>query len=344
MQVTNYHVVSKYVLDRTGAQGLAAVVARPDGRFERIPASIIGARSCVAGQRRCRLNLKHSKQSPFYFCSPNRACRQPGTDATRDLAVLALSDAPPPGVGPLAVSPSAGLKVGGLGAAWPIGWWGVCRFERQRICLGATQPLNATPQVGQNVYALGVRSGESASMSVGEWEARAAQLTSLCSSGELPPARMQQQLLHAATDMVDHPTLRAHVRHPAPGVVSGLDRAIPAPTGNRIYGIIQVCGCSCLWRHGSSAAIACKHVRPVDACSDRFLTEPKLHDAHITSGPPSCQPPTPFPHAQTDAVINAVNSGGPLLDSFGRLVGLNTAPFLSKNAVRPQRARRGWGG
>lgn len=59
------------------------------------------------------------------------------------------------------------------------------------------------------------------------------------------------------------------------GVVSGLERAIPAPTGNRIYGAIQ-----------------------------------------------------------TDASVNAGNSGGPLVDSFGHLVGLNTAPFLKKSTGR----------
>lgn len=37
--------------------------------------------------------------------------------------------------------------------------------------------------------------------------------------------------------------------------------------------------------------------------------------------------------AQTDATINAGNSGGPLLDSFGRLVGVNTASFTRSGTV-----------
>ncbi|GBF94268.1 protease Do-like chloroplastic [Raphidocelis subcapitata] len=59
------------------------------------------------------------------------------------------------------------------------------------------------------------------------------------------------------------------------GVVSGLGRAIPAPTGTRIYGVVQ-----------------------------------------------------------TDASVNAANSGGALVDSSGRLVGLATAPFTSKSTAR----------
>lgn len=41
--------------------------------------------------------------------------------------------------------------------------------------------------------------------------------------------------------------------------------------------------------------------------------------------------PTP---QQTDANINAGNSGGPLLDTFGRLVGVNTASFTRSGTVR----------
>eukprot|EP00775_Hariotina_reticulata_P008857 gene8857-9036_t len=59
------------------------------------------------------------------------------------------------------------------------------------------------------------------------------------------------------------------------GIVSGLNRTIPAPTGTRIYGAIQ-----------------------------------------------------------TDASVNAGNSGGPLLDSFGRLVGINTASFTRTSSGR----------
>ncbi|KAF8057906.1 DEGP5 [Scenedesmus sp. PABB004] len=59
------------------------------------------------------------------------------------------------------------------------------------------------------------------------------------------------------------------------GVVSGLGRTIPSPTGQRIYGAIQ-----------------------------------------------------------TDAAVNAGNSGGPLLDSFARLVGVNTASFTRAGSGR----------
>ncbi|WIA35768.1 hypothetical protein OEZ86_004161 [Tetradesmus obliquus] len=59
------------------------------------------------------------------------------------------------------------------------------------------------------------------------------------------------------------------------GVVSGLNRTIPAPTGTRIYGAIQ-----------------------------------------------------------SDASVNQGNSGGPMLDSFARLVGVNTASFTRANTGR----------
>ncbi|KIZ06997.1 hypothetical protein MNEG_0960 [Monoraphidium neglectum] len=140
--VTNYHVIGKYILDKTGAAGIKVVVERPDG-----------------------------------------------TDAMRDLAVLSITDGAPPELRPLPLAASGALKV------------------------------------GQSVYALGARYGEGKSLSA--------------------------------------------------GVVSGLERAIPAPTGTRIYGVIQ-----------------------------------------------------------TDASINAINSGGALVDSFGNLVGLSTAIFTNKSTGR----------
>jgi hypothetical protein len=37
---------------------------------------------------------------------------------------------------------------------------------------------------------------------------------------------------------------------------------------------------------------------------------------------------------QTDAAINAGNSGGPLLDSYGRLIGVSSATFTRSGSVR----------
>jgi hypothetical protein len=38
-------------------------------------------------------------------------------------------------------------------------------------------------------------------------------------------------------------------------------------------------------------------------------------------------------HVQSDASVNQGNSGGPMLDSFARLVGVNTASFTRANTV-----------
>jgi len=46
--VTNYHCISRYVLDRTGADGVKVVVQRADGSSVALPASIIGA-WCTVG-------------------------------------------------------------------------------------------------------------------------------------------------------------------------------------------------------------------------------------------------------------------------------------------------------
>lgn len=47
---------------------------------------------------------------------------------------------------------------------------------------------------------------------------------------------------------------------------------------------------------------------------------------------------------QTDANINAGNSGGALLDSRGRLIGMNTATFTRKGTGELHRPRQAWGG
>jgi hypothetical protein len=43
---------------------------------------------------------------------------------------------------------------------------------------------------------------------------------------------------------------------------------------------------------------------------------------------------------QTDAVVNAGNSGGPVLDSYGRLVGVATASFTRASSVSSRRKER----
>ena len=48
----------------------------------------------------------------------------------------------------------------------------------------------------------------------------------------------------------------------------------------------------------------------------------------------TCADPGPLPFPQTDASINAGNSGGALLDSGGRLVGINTATFTRQGTGR----------
>jgi S1-C subfamily serine protease len=52
--VTNYHCISKYVLDRSGADGIKVVVEKGDGSSVALAASIIGA--CVCDDARSRLH------------------------------------------------------------------------------------------------------------------------------------------------------------------------------------------------------------------------------------------------------------------------------------------------
>ena len=164
-------VVSRYILDKSGAAGLRAVVQLPGGGSAAVDASIVGARRApraAGGSQGAprppprtygphpRLRSPPSPALGRTQCLSNHHAKRqtPGTDAARDLAVLALAGGAPPGAAP------------------PLP---LARSGRLRV--------------GQAVFSLGAGGGGGASMSA--------------------------------------------------GVVSGLGRAVPAPTGGRIFGVIQ---------------------------------------------------------------------------------------------------------
>ncbi|EFJ42722.1 trypsin family [Volvox carteri f. nagariensis] len=93
------------------------------------------------------------------------------------------------------------------------------------------------------------------------------------------------QLVYALGCVAANPAAAAPTRSLSVGLISGLGRSIPSPVGARIYGVVQC-------------------VRVPSPLSSRG-SRGKLHS--------------------TEAVVNAANSGGPLVDSAGRMVGLSTA-------------------
>jgi hypothetical protein len=94
------------------------------------------------------------------------------------------------------------------------------------------------------------------------------------------------------------------------------------------------------WSPGSSPGRQAYRPSPALHRGRRRLTR-------ASAAPCSCnRPPLPTPTSvrQTDAQVNAVNSGGALVNSAGQLVGLCTAPFLKQLTVnergRPAPAAR----
>lgn len=141
------------------------------------------------------------------------------------------------------------------------------------------------------------------------------------------------------------------------GVVSGLNRTIPAPTGTRIYGAIQVKTETLGFCYGLAHTLASSCDAHIwGGVTDTF--EKRLSLLHVgtpgSAGLWCGRTSSVFCRCcwgaacavtralQTDATINAGNSGGPLLDSFGRLVGVNTASFTRSGTVSMRWLRLLW--
>ena len=128
------------------------------------------------------------------------------------------------------------------------------------------------------------------------------------------------------------------------GVVSGLKRAIPSPVGQKIPGAIQVHRCVsdaiCTYivqgvYSRSPGTLALAGRRPLLRCSGCSMQGRKYFLAFLYL---SIESLAHLPYewnacTQTDASIDQSMSGGPLLDSTGRLVGMCLAPQTA--SVRP---------